>query len=59
MKGGRLGGRKRKEDGGRGGRPAGRFTVRGGADCAYLGDADVQTASCASEKHWICARPPA
>ncbi|KAM6038229.1 C-type lectin domain family 2 member B-like isoform 1-T4 [Chlamydotis macqueenii] len=35
------------------------FTVRGAADCAYLGDEDVQTASCASEKHWICARPPA
>ncbi|XP_064330142.1 C-type lectin domain family 2 member B-like isoform X2 [Phalacrocorax carbo] len=35
------------------------FAVRGAADCAYLGDGDVQTASCASEKHWICARPPA
>ncbi|XP_054663615.1 C-type lectin domain family 2 member B-like [Grus americana] len=37
------------------------FAVRGGADCAYLGDRDgaVQTASCASEKHWICARAPA
>ncbi|XP_068779942.1 C-type lectin domain family 2 member B-like [Struthio camelus] len=35
------------------------FEVRGGADCAYLGDDEVQTASCASEKNWICAKPPA
>ncbi|XP_066842715.1 C-type lectin domain family 2 member B-like [Anser cygnoides] len=34
------------------------FEVRGQAECAYLGAGEVGTASCASEKHWICARRP-